>query len=178
MRNRKRIAAHVAGIAVILLVLAYAARPSPHVPPYDANLVRLAETERQGYCAGVTFWKTQGTGDAARARTCRKEHPEQSGRVNMIATERGFCQGIVDSGWVDGYVTDCVGILRDNQLWPTLDGGLTDQWNRARPYPNTAIGGGSDKGSDDSRTGDRPGSPGHGGPGRSDYDYSYPGGTP
>ena len=178
MRNRKRTLAHVAGVAVVVLVVAYAARPSPHVPPYDANLVRLAETERQGYCAGVTFWKTQGGGSANQARACREEHREQSGRVNMIAAERGFCQGIVDQGWMEGDVPMCVDTLRSYQYWPTLDGSITDQWNRARPYPSTAIGGTSEE-PDGSRTGGRPGGPGHPAPSRSDYeDYYYPGGTP
>ncbi len=176
MRNKKRIAAHVASIAVVALVVVYAARPSPHVPPYDANLVRLAETERQGYCAGVTFWETQGVGDAEVARACRGEHREQSGRVNMAAAERGFCQGIVDQGWVGG-VIDCLDILHSYQYWPTFNGSITDQWNRARPYPSTAIGGATDQ-SDTSRTGGRPGSSGHPGPSRSsDYEY-YPGGMP
>jgi hypothetical protein len=177
MRNRKRFAAHIAGVAVILAVLVYAGRPSPHVPPYDANLVRLAETERQGYCAGVTFWKTQAAGSAEQARACRIEHTEQSGRVNMTATERGFCQGIVDSGWIDGFVADCVSILRTYQLWPTYDGSITDQWNRARPYPSTSLGGAGEE-SDGSRTGGRSGGPGHSSSSRgADYDY-YPGGTP
>ena len=178
MKINKRIAGNVAGIVVVLLVIGYAARPSPHVPPYDANLVQLAETERQGYCAGVTYWGTEGAGSAERAKACRVKHREQSGEVNMAATERGFCQGIIDSGWTDGYVTDCVGILRSNQLWPTLDGSLTDQWNRARPYQSTAIGGGTEE-SDESRTGDRSGTSGHGGPSRSDEYNGYPyGGTP
>ena len=178
MRNKKRIAANVAGIAVVLLVVAYAARPSPHVPPYDANLVRLAETERQGYCAGVTFWQTGGgDGDADLAKECRKEHPKESGRVNLVATERGFCRAIVDEGW-EGTVSTCLDIMGTYQYWPTFDGAITDQWNRARPYPSTAIGGTSEQ--DDSRTGGRPGGPGHSAPSRSDSDYSdyYSGGTP
>ena len=170
--NWKRIAAHVVGISVVLLVLAYAVRPSPHVPLYDANLVRLAETERQGYCSGTTFWRTQGEGDTGVARECRETHPEESGRVNLLLAERGFCRGIVDGGWDGGSVTDCVAILGSYQYWPTYDGSITDQWNRARPYPRPAISGAADQ-TDDSRTGGRTGSPSH--PSGNRYGY---GGTP
>mgnify|MGYP001616680050 CR=1 FL=1 len=144
----------------MLLVIAYVARPSPHVPLYDANLVRLAETERQGYCSGVTFWTTQYEGDANLAKECRKTHREESGRVDLLAAERGFCRGIVDEGW-EGSVPDCVGILQGYRYWPTYDGSITDQWNRARPYPRPIIESSPESG-DGSRTGDRPSGPGRG----------------
>lgn len=156
---RRRLA-HVAGIAVVLLAVAYVARPSPHVPPYDANLVRIVETERQGYCAGVTFWRTDGEGDADLARECRGERRGESGRVNLLLAERGFCRGIVDEGWVDGSVADCLAILSEFRYWPTYDGSITHQWNRARPYPRPVIAG-TEGATDDSRTGGRPGGPGH-----------------
>lgn len=176
MRNRKRIAAHVAGVAIVLVVVGYAADRPGHIPPYDANLVRLVETERQGYCAGVTFWKTQGNGEAGQARACRKEHQEQSGRINMVAAERGFCQGIVDSGWLEGGVADCLSILGSYQYWPTYDGSISSDWNRARPYPRPALSTGATQ-DDGSRTGGRGGGPGRDSPSRPGYDY-YDGGTP
>lgn len=157
----KWVGGHAAGALVVLLVVAYVVRPSPHVPLYDANLVRLAETERQGYCSGVTFWRTQGEGDADLAKECRRAHPEESGAVNLAATERGFCRGIVDQGWT-GTVSDCVGILGQYQYWPTLDGSITDQWNRARPYPRPAITG-AESPDDESRTGGRTDVPSRGG---------------
>ena len=180
MKDKKRALAHAAGIAVMLLVVAYIVHSPGHIPPYDANLVQLADTERQGYCSGVTFWRTSGQGDAGRARACRAEYrDDKSGRISMVAAERGFCQGIVDEGWDGGSAAVCVEILRSYQYWPTLDGSITDQWNRARPYPGTIIDTGTSDSRDDSRTGGRPGSPGHAGPSRSDYeDYYYGGGTP
>lgn len=174
MRNKKRLAANIGGVIVVLLVLAYVGNRPGHIPMYDANLVRLAETERQGYCAGVVFWKTQGSGSPDQARACREEHPEESGRVNLLAAETGFCRAIVESGW-EGYVGSCLVILSENQYWPTYDGGITAEWNRARPYPSTGLTGIGDE-SDGSRTGGRSGGSRSGGPDRSDY--SYYGGTP
>jgi len=174
MRDKKRLLANVGGIIVVLLVLAYVGNRPGHIPPYDANLTRLAETERQGYCAGEVGWETSFAGDAARAAACRAERPELSGRVNMAATVRGFCQAILDQGW-DGYMDACLGIIADQQLWPTYDGSLTDQWNRARPYPNSALGGTSET-PDGSRTGGRTSGGRSGDPGRSDYVYPYGGG--
>lgn len=170
--NKKRLAANVGGVLVVLLVLAYVGNRPGHQSPYDANLVRLAETERQGYCGGLTFWKTQGEGDAQVAKTCRPEHPERSGRVNLVATETGFCQAVVDSGW-EGYVGSCLVILHDNQYWPTYDGGITNQWNRARPYPS-AILEGVGGGDDGSRTGGRSGGERTDPSSRSDYGGGLP----
>ena len=174
MRNKKRLLANIGGAAVVLLVLAYAGNRPGHIPPYDANLVRIVETERQGYCAGLVGWKTEFAGSKDQAAACRTEHRELSGRVNMATSVRGFCQAILDQGW-NGYMDSCLSILTENQYWPTYDGALTNQWNRARPYPNSALGGASDQ-TDSSRTGGRSGG------GRSDVpsraDHSYYGGAP
>jgi hypothetical protein len=153
MRDKKRLLAHIGGVVVVVLVLAYIGNRPGHIPMYDANLTRLAETERQGYCAGEVGWKTSFVGDADQAAACRAEHTEQSGRVSVAATLNGFCQAILDQGW-DGYMEDCLGIMADNQYWPTYDGSLTDQWNRARPYPSTGLSG-STEAPDGSRTGGR-----------------------
>jgi len=71
----------------------------------------------------------------------------------MAATVRGFCQAILDQGW-EGYMDACLAIMSQNQYWPTYDGALTDQWNRARPYPTTSLSGPGEE-PDSSRTGGR-----------------------
>ena len=129
---------HGVGILAIVLAIAYIVRPVPHIPPYDANLVRLAESQRQGYCSGETFWKTQGTGNAAIAASCRRQKTGMSDQPNMGDVPLAFCTAIVDAGW-DGDVPTCLDIMVGNQLWPTYDGSITDQWNRARPYPLSAL---------------------------------------
>lgn len=173
MRPSKRLFAHIGGVVVVLLMLGYITHRPGHIPPYDANLVRLVETERQGYCSGLVFWRTSGEGGSSAASDCRKEHREKSGEVNFPVAARGFCEAIVESGW-EGYTESCLAILSDQQLWPTYVGGITDQWNRARPYPNSPISGPSGA-SDGSRTGDRSGGAGHGGPSRADnYNGGYP----
>lgn len=153
MNGRRRKAGFLAAVLLIVGAVAYVARPAGHIPPYDANLVRLAETDLQGYCAGRTFWNTQGLGNAGVARACRSELREQHPDVpDLPAAERGFCQAISDQGWA-GTVGECLDILVANQYWPTYDGSLSNQWNRARPYPHVAATLGSGPRSDDSRTG-------------------------
>ena len=152
MSRYKRWLAQAVGVAVMLLAVAYVARPVGHVPPYDANLLRLAESKLQGYCAGETFWQVQ-TGDAALAAGCRKKRADEMTDVsNLAAVQPAFCQAIVVAGW-EGDVPSCLGIMASYKYWPTYDGTLTDQWNRARPYPQPAISGDTDEGG--SRTGGR-----------------------
>ena len=56
------------GVATVVLTLLYVTKQPGHVPLYDSNLVRLAESDLQGYCAGKVLWQTGGYGDARRAR--------------------------------------------------------------------------------------------------------------
>lgn len=143
------------GIATCVGMLVYVSLPKPYIPPYDANLVRLAASELQGYCAGDTFWKTGGYGNKTTAASCRKAKARQyDAKPNLLKVVRAFCQAIVDNGWDGGDVETCRGIMASNQYWPTYDGGITDQWNRARPYPGTLVDlGTSNSGGDTSRTG-------------------------
>lgn len=153
---------HAVGVLAIVGSLAYVARPAPHVPPYDANLVRLAETELEGYCAGETFWKSQARGDAQLAASCRAEHASaMSSEVDLMKVEGAFCRGIIEGGWA-GAVPECLNILATYQYWPTYDGNISAEWNRARPYPRLMIQVPAQQ-EDDSRTGDRQ-APTRGGP--------------
>lgn len=143
------------GIVVIVGSLAYVIRPAGHIPPYDANLVRLAETPLQGYCSGQTFMRTSGAGSATEAAGCRDEKLGLlSDSVNMGAVESSFCQAVLDSGW-QGDMLTCLDILRTNELWPTYDGALSAAWNRAHKYPRQILGGNTPP--DNSRTGPRAG---------------------
>ena len=136
MRRRRVLAA--VGVLVSVLAVAYVARPVQHIPPYDANLVRLAESEVEGYCSGITFWKTQGAGNGSEASACRKQHPGMSRVSDLPAVPPMFCRAIVESGW-DGDVPTCLSIMVNNQLWPTYDGSISQAWNRARPYPESQL---------------------------------------
>lgn len=143
------------GIVVVLSSIVYLARPVGHIPPYDANLVRLAETPLEAYCAGDIFWKTQGVGDRDMAEDCRRQRASSLSDVpDLSKVERAFCQAIVDNGW-DHSVDDCLSIIRQYTYWPTYDGGLSNDWNRARPYPRPVVT--SDSVEDNSRTGVRRG---------------------
>jgi hypothetical protein len=131
--SRRLLAA--AGILTVVLGFVWLIWPVGHIPLFDANLVRLAESDLQGYCAGETFWKTSGEGSASGAAECRSRLKAQHKDViDLQAVQPAFCQAIVDAGW-EGSQQDCLGIMVDNQYWPTYDGGITNQWNRARKYP-------------------------------------------
>ena len=140
-----------------MVALAYVSRSTGHIPPYDANLVRLAESPLQGYCAGETLMKTQNyEGNKTMAAECRaKNSSAMSDKPNISKVEYAFCRAIVANDF-SGSVDECLGILAQLQLWPTYDGGVTDQWNRARPYPRSAIQV-VDQVPDGSRTGGRSG---------------------
>lgn len=151
--NKRRLLAAV-GLATVALAVAYVARPVGHIPLYDANLIRLAESSLQGYCAGETFWQSAGEGSAEMASACRDRLADRRSNVPAVGAVPGaFCQAIVDQGW-EGDRAACAEILTGQKLWPTYDGGITDQWNRARKYPGHVIPSGPGR-TDDSRTGDR-----------------------
>ena len=138
--NKPRLLFSFIGISTIVLSLVYISLPVGHIPPYDANLIRLAESELQGYCAGETFWKTGGAGNGSEAASCRATRGKtMSDASNLQVVPEAFCRAIVDAGWQEGTNADCRGILSSSQLWPTYDGALSDQWNRARPYPGSII---------------------------------------
>ncbi len=163
----KRRALAAGGIFVIAVSLFYISQPVGHIPPYDANLTRLAESQLQGYCAGKTFWISGGVGDAGQASLCRQQlKGKYSDKPNLRQVQPAFCQAIVDEGWA-GTVSDCLAIMSQNEYWPTYDGGITNSWNRARPYPVTI--GGSSVGSQNggSRTGGHQGNTRANAPGRS-----------
>ena len=123
------------------------------IPLYDANITRLAETPLEGYCAGQTFWRNNGEADAGRAVECRNSS-ERSDEVNLSQVVPQFCQAVVDEGF-QGAKSDCENVVNDRRWWPTYDGGLTDAFTKAYPYPGDKVL--TPPVNDDSRTGDREG---------------------
>lgn len=132
--------------------LVFLRNPGPE-PLLDANRAQLAETANQGRCAGQTFWRTQGYGDANEFANC-VDQKGGAGERDLSQVVPQFCWGLIDAGW-PGLLNDCMDILYARRWWPTLTGELTDQWNRSFPYPGDVITTG--KADSESRTGDRTG---------------------
>ncbi len=141
----------VLGIFVIVAGFAMLVLPVSRIPLLDANRQVLAESEREGYCAGVTYAETSGAGDRATARACRSENP-RSNEINLAVTQRAFCQGLVWGGF-SITLQACISVVPSNRLWPTMDGSITNAWNGRFPYPGDMIA--SAQLDDESRTGDR-----------------------
>ena len=57
-----------AGIIVLAGGLFLLTMPVTHIPLLDANRQVLAESEREGWCAGDTYMKTRGGGDESLSR--------------------------------------------------------------------------------------------------------------
>lgn len=143
-------------LAPVILVgsLAYMAFAQPKIPLLDANRTVLAETYLEAFCAGDAFLKTRGNGNDALAADCRELHEgRHDDEPDYERVQSAFCMGIVMAGW-PGYVGDCVSLLQEQKLWPTLDGALTNTWNRRFPYPLEGSITDVEQQSD-SRTGDR-----------------------
>ena len=141
----------VVAILVIVAGFVYLMKDVGHVPPFSANLERLAESEGEGYCAGVGFWG--GNSDEERkvaAAECRTTYTETD--IDLTVVQESFCRGIVDRGYRSG-VADCMNIVTINRYWPTYDGGITRSWSRKFPYPGDLIL--QPSSNPDSRTGDR-----------------------
>jgi hypothetical protein len=145
----------VLGTVVLLLgLLAGWVLEPGHVPLLDANRIRLAETHRQGYAAGVVFAKTNGGGSATMAEELRMEStlPDDFSPPVVIPA---FCAGIVDGGFpID--VGSCIDIMKFERYWPTYDGRISAAWNRAYPWPGGPLQSDHND-SNDGRTGPRGG---------------------
>jgi len=143
----------LAGVVIVAAAITVSfvlAPPTP--PPLDARHQVLADSAREGYCAGVVQL-TYGKPTASLAEACRIEHPNMDGSSNLYAVVPAFCQGAIDTAW-PGTPEECAGIMADNRYWPLYDGGVTDSWNEKYPYPldrfDVAVV------PDNSRTGERP----------------------
>lgn len=143
----------VSGIAVILGGFVMLMLPAT-IPLLDANRELLAESERQGFCAGEVYVQTRGAGDEAAMGDCIATSTLDDAR-NYERVQPAFCVGLVEAGF-EIPVEECIQIMQERQFWPTLKGQLTVSWNRKFPYPldtfTTAKTGGDPTG----RTNDRP----------------------
>jgi hypothetical protein len=126
---------------VALIVVAgggfYLIRDVGHIPLFDAQLHRLAETPAEGYCAGVAFWNNRGQPDPGRAQECRVDS-DLSTTLDLKQVQPLFCKAVTDNGYAGG-ITECIGILTGQKLWPTYDGGLTSEWSKTAPYPGDLV---------------------------------------
>lgn len=129
-------------------------RDPGHVPLFDADLNRLAESELEGFCSGVTFWVERG-GDPVAAKECRATY-DIDNTYNLPVVQVAFCLGAVASGFPGDPVIDCYDVLRAGSLWPTYDGSITNAWTKANPYPGDVWAPPAGTGS---RTGDREDAP-------------------
>jgi hypothetical protein len=143
------------GILAVVGGLVLLVKPVGHIPLLDANRTVLAETQRQGYCAGEAFWRSNGYGNAASFQECMSESTIVND-IDVNAVQPAFCQAVTVEGYAGG-VDACLDIVRSQKLWPTMAGGLTDAWNRRFPYPLDRLTAGQvpTQNSDESRTGDR-----------------------
>src|SRR3990167_3174634 len=140
MRGLQYVLVLVVGFALtVAWMLVGASRPL-HL--YDADLNRLAVTYQEGVCAGTTYVDTRGRGDPQATARCRAVPPAAEGRPAPRASEAveldrvlpGFCGGVIERGW-EGTVSDCVGILVENRMWPTYDGRLSVAFGGKYPWP-------------------------------------------
>jgi hypothetical protein len=143
------------GILAVVGGLVLLVKPVGHIPLLDANRTVLAETERQGYCAGETFWRTQGMGNEGLFAECM----DASSIINELdvnSVQPAFCRAVTIEGYAGG-TENCMDIVRSQKLWPTMTGGLSDSWNRRFPYPLDRLTAGvvPATNTDESRTGER-----------------------
>lgn len=129
----------VVGAIAILASLAYLVKPVGHVPPFDANRWRLAETQLEGFCAGEVVVKTNSQQKsptmAAECREARKG--EMSSDVNLEDAIIGFCTAIGEGFGMT--MEDCRTAVADNEIWPLYDGGFTMAWNETFRYPGSEV---------------------------------------
>jgi len=139
----------IGGILTLVLGLAMLVLPGGRIPLLDANRTILAESERDGYCGGLTYLETRGGGNANSAAKCRAKSslPDQ---IDLNSVQPAFCRALRSS--MSMTQTQCMDIMEGRQYWPTKDGSIADSWNRRFPYPGGMM---AKQGVDNSRTGDR-----------------------
>lgn len=135
--QRTNIYVAVSALAV-LMSIAYLVQPQGHIPPFDANRWRLAESHVEGYCAGVVAVQT-GKADRAPeiAAQCRADNAAMPAEVDIRAAVPAFCEAISIGYGMS--VQDCEDIVAMNKIWPLYDGGFTMTWNTTFPYPGDRI---------------------------------------
>ena len=137
----------VLGLVLALAAFGYVALPPGHVPPYDALLNRLAETELEGYCSGWAFWTGASSSESvALAERCRTNgaqapangyqpasHAPLSDEYDMEVVQEAFCRGVTAAGFPSA--SACLVQVKGLRIWPTYDASLTNSWSERWPYP-------------------------------------------
>jgi hypothetical protein len=126
----------LAPLAILTLIAGglWLSLDSGRVPIFDADLNRLAETPREAWCAGNTFWDGRKA-DPAKAKACRQAQTHRSDSVNHSLVLRNFCDGAKAAGFPGHIQFDCVDVFTERQMWPTRDGGITMAFNSRYPWP-------------------------------------------
>jgi hypothetical protein len=143
----------LAGIVILVGGLVLLIAPVAHIPLLDANRQVLAESERDGWCAGTTYMKTRGVGSEAEMKECL-ETSKHATAINHRRVQPLFCVGIIEAGLPMDH-TECMSIMEREKFWPTLKGTLSNSWNRRFPYPGDFLTSNVPQTGGDSRTGDR-----------------------
>ncbi len=144
----------IAALAILTAGAAYIIIPPPYPGIFDADLKRLAETELEGWCSGITFATTNGVGDATQAAECRTEYEGRPTDINHPIVIIAFCNGVLHGG-LDTTTTQCQAILGSRGYWPTMDGEITAAFNDQYPYPGETFRASRSDTPDPSRTGQR-----------------------
>jgi len=143
----------VSGIIILTGGLFLLTMPVTHIPLLDANRQVLAESEREGWCAGDTYMKTRGGGDESLMKECI-EGSTLDDTINHRIVQRAFCAGIIAAGLA---ITEeqCMEIMETRKFWPTMKGTLAEAWNKRFPYPGDFLTANVPQTGGESRTGER-----------------------
>lgn len=136
---------------IVALVMGVFLMVPQEVPLVDANRQLLATSQAEGYCAGKTFGETRGYGDPVRMQDCLEFDVNLPTERDLDEVQNSFCSGLFSAAQFP--VEQCIAAVHSYKLWPTMNGSITDAWNRRFPYPGSnALEAGTQ---DESRTGDR-----------------------
>jgi hypothetical protein len=73
--------------------------------------------------------------------------------INHDVVQGAFCAGIAANYNMSH--GECVDIVNQQEIWPTMKGTWTNSWNRRFPYPGGGAFVGQQQTGNESRTGDR-----------------------
>jgi len=141
------------GIAVIVVGLFLLTMPISHIPLLDANRQVLAESEREGHCAGTVYVQTRGSGSEAGMKDC-VESSDLDDTINHRVVQPAFCSGIISAG-LPATQEECMGIMEARKFWPTMKGTLSESWNKRFPFPGEWLTANTPETGGESRTGER-----------------------
>ena len=101
---------------------------------YDENWKPLALTEAENWCAGSVGINDGFVDQNADVLKCVRDTDLDNEQPSINMSITWACEGIVAGGW-DGTVGNCKNIFETGNLWLLIGGGITSDWNDARPRP-------------------------------------------